>query len=177
MVDQSRLLSSHIETQTFGASSCALGEGCVDSSGTRRLLRFTTVTNNQGELDMSLGSPQGSGLFRYDTCHGHYHFSGYASYRLVDANGGTVATGRKQSFCLADSFRFSGNQPATYDCDNQGISAGWGDTYASDIDCQWVDITNVTPGNYFLEVIVNPDHLLNESNYGNNTARVPVTIP
>ena len=172
------MFENYLQTVTFGASSCTLAEGCVDASGRRRLLRFPTVTRNEGERDLVLGSPQAHpGLFHYDSCHGHYHFSGYASYRLVDASGTRVATGRKQAFCLADSFRFSGSQPAQYDCDNQGISAGWGDTYVSTLDCQWVDVTDVPPGNYFLEIVVNPDRILLESNYGNNLSRVPVTIP
>jgi hypothetical protein len=47
----------------------------------------------------------------------------------------------------------------------------------STLDCQWVDVTNVPAGNYFLEITVNPDQILLESNYGNNTSTIPVTLP
>ena len=42
-----------------------------------------------------------------------------------------------------------------YDCDFQGISQGWSDSYGSGLDCQWVDITGVPEGDYLLEIRIN----------------------
>ena len=177
-VDATELASYYLEWRTFGTDSCAVAEQCVAVSGTRRLLRFPTLTENTGTRDLVLGDPTWSpDLFSYAQCHGHYHFNGYASYRLLRGDGTVVGTGRKQSFCLADNLHLSGSTyDPQYHCNYQGITAGWADEYIASLDCQWLDVTNVPAGTYYLEVTVNPGRALFESNYGNNTARVPVTI-
>src|SRR5204863_6216346 len=45
------------------------------------------------------------------------------------------------------------------------------------LDCQWIDVTNVPAGSYILQITVNPDRILAESNYSNNVSFVPVTLP
>ncbi|MCA9697946.1 MAG: hypothetical protein KC431_10515, partial [Myxococcales bacterium] len=43
----------------------------------------------------------------------------------------------------------------TYTCYNQGLSLGWSDTYGAALDCQWIDVTDVAPGDYTLRMEVN----------------------
>lgn len=180
-IDAGALSSSmKIEERAFSGGSCALAERCVGAPGVRKLLRFSTRTPNIGSGDLYLGDPRsgGNGSFQYSQCHAHYHFNGYANYRLLGGGGQIVATGHKQAFCLLDLDPNGSNAgPPKYHCLNQGISAGWADIYDRSLDCQWVDVTGVAPGSYTLEVSINPGHSFEESNYGNNVARVPVTIP
>lgn len=170
-----------IETRDFARNHCAVVEGCVAAPGSRRLLRFTTTTPNLGPGDLFIGDPSRSPLMRIDTCHGHFHFEGYAEARLLDSRGNQVGHGHKASFCLIDLWPIPGaggrRTPQFADCGFQGISAGWADVYHRNLDCQWVDITGVPPGRYTLELEVNPDHDIPESSFSNNKARVEVTIP
>src|SRR2546423_978718 len=99
-------ISPRITTVTFSSSSCAVVEGMVQA-GTRKLLRFSTETRNQGTADLYLGNPATNPQFVYAPCHGHYHFNNYANYRLLDSNGQSAATGLKIGFCLLDSIRWS----------------------------------------------------------------------
>lgn len=169
--------SPRIATVTFSSSSCAVVEGMVQA-GTRKLLRFSTQTRNQGTADLYLGNPATNPQFVYAPCHGHYHFNNYCTYRLLGSDGQPAATGLKIGFCLLDTIRWSPNAPssAKYTCGNQGIQKGWGDVYDSSLDGQWIDITDVPDGNYTLEMEVNPQRTLAESNYDNNITRIPITL-
>jgi len=167
----------YIVVESFSTNDCAVVEGCV-TGGTRRLLRFASETRNIGAGNLVLGDPVGNPLFHYQPCHGHYHFEQFAAYRLKDTNGVVVATGLKAGFCLLDYRRWSGsaNANSIYDCSNQGIQAGWADVYSADLDCQWIDVTDLPDGTYDLELEVNPARLLTEADYSNNIAVVPVVI-
>jgi hypothetical protein len=174
--------STVISTRTFGLTDCAVVEGCIAQPGTRRLLRFDTATANVGTADLVVGSPVASACFQFSECHQHYHFRGFSQYTLYEVDGITVAaTGHKQSFCLEDVEQYAPSpapDPAVaFTCDDQGLHVGWEDVYPSDIDCQWIDITGVPPGDYLLEVAVNTAGYLPESDYTNDSATVPVTIP
>lgn len=168
----------------FSENSCEIFEGCIPEPGWRRLLRFDTQTPNAGSRDLTMGVPSNHpDLFHFSECHGHYHFDGYAYYDLLDAGGNVVATGHKQAFCLLDWSPWAWpDDDGSYSCGNQGISMGWEDVYGSYLDCQYIDITDVTPGDYTLRIAVNlplPDTAvapLVERDYDNNVLEVPVSI-
>jgi hypothetical protein len=169
--------SMTIGHRDFPPGDCAIFEGCVDAPGTRRLLSFDTQTPNIGPVDMVLGDPTGQPGFEFSSCHQHYHFEGYATYELLDTQGNIAARGHKQAFCLLDLAPSPGTStPPRYSCGFQGISAGWTDIYGAGIDCQWVDITEVAAGDYVLRININPDRVLPEADYSNNSIEVPVTI-
>lgn len=168
----------------FTEGSCEMFEGCITEPGWRRLLRFDTQTPNAGSRDLTMGVPSNHpDLFHWSECHGHYHFDGYAYYDLLDGSGAVVATGHKQAFCLLDWSPWAwADDDGTHTCGNQGISVGWEDVYGSYLDCQYIDITDVTPGDYTLRISVNlplPETAvapLVERDYENNVLEVPVTI-
>jgi hypothetical protein len=185
-----------VSYRTFAADACEIMEGCVDAPGTRRLLRWDTYTPNQGMADMFLGITPArgvsSGPFEWSACHGHHHFTSYAHYDLVAGDGSVAATGHKQAFCLEDYYvypcggtgepRCVGEPPtAVYNCGNQGIQMGWQDSYwgtgSNPLPCQWIDITDVPAGDYTLNIDINTEHILAESDYSNNHLEISVTIP
>jgi hypothetical protein len=58
-----------------------------------------------------------------------------------------------------------------------GISPGFKDLYHANLSYQWVDISNVQPGNYQLAARVDPNNVIAESNEGNNGHRfLPYTV-
>lgn len=156
----------------------------MGAPGLRRLLRFDTIVVNLGDENVVLGDPAAPeppflpADFIFSPCHGHYHFEGWANYELRDSTGAVVAFGHKQAFCLLDSLRYVALPSERYDCDFQGISAGWGDLYSRELDGQWVDITGVPEGDYDLVVTVNADGKVLEAHDEHpNTATVPVHVP
>ncbi len=178
LIINSNALNPEIVYRTFSASACDVVEGCI-SAGTHKLLIFDTESWNIGNGDLFIGNPANNPLFEYSSCHGHYHFSGFALYNLLDTSRNVVVAGHKTAFCLMDGYAWSStaNRNRVYDCSNQGIQAGWADVYDRTLSCQWVDITDVPPGNYMLQVIVNPDNLIMEATTNNNVSYRAITIP
>ena len=170
-------LNAYTKTETFTAGACDALEGLV-ATGTRRLLRFTTETRNIGTTDLVLRSPVNNPLFTYAPCHGHYHFNNFAAYRLLNAAGQQVAVGQKVGFCLEDVSRWNSaaNSQPQYNCDYQGIQAGWSDIYGGNLPGQWVDITGLAAGTYILEIQLDTANQIAEANEANNVARVKVAI-
>ena len=169
-----------IATENFSSDACELdpSEQCIGAVGARRLLRFTVETTNVGAGDIVLGAPTEDNGFAYSACHNHFHFQGYASYRLLLPDGSEALSGRKQAFCLLDSEPYTpeAGPNGIYTCLNQGLQAGWADVYAADLPCQFLDITGVADGDYTLEVEVNPDGALADESSANNIGTVTLRI-
>jgi hypothetical protein len=173
------ILDPYLSTETFNLEDCEVQEGLI-TVGTHRLLRFSTETRNVGGSDLDVPTPaERPDLFEFQECHGHHHFLGFASYRLLDSIGEEVAAGRKVSFCLEDVRRWdsAANQAEVYNCSDQGIQAGWSDIYDSGLPGQWIDVTGLPAGTYTLEITMNPEQVLLEADYTNNTTAIQVEIP
>jgi Lysyl oxidase/Bacterial Ig domain len=127
--------------------------------------------------------------------HHHWHLQHAAKYSLWNAaKTAEVAPAQKVGFCLDDSEKqhvelSKGPAIAAYSdatgrdfCQQykpnatslfEGISPGWRDLYARDLAFQWVDASNVLPGEYWLREEVNPLGVVKETGGPN----VPVYAP
>ncbi len=210
-----------VRDENLTSTTCSVQEGAV-TAGLRRLIRFTVMTPNVGDTDIALGDPNvhvaaNDGLYEFATCHKHYHFRHYAKYELLDPATGFVWRAAKRGFCMLDTdpapafFGQPPRNPRFRSCGaagvpgNQGISAGWADTYRFFLGGQYFVLDGgdgqpeVPPGNYVIRITVNPGftpaphesiafaspdpghpgvyHQLFESNYENNVGEFAVTIP
>jgi len=209
-----------VREENLSPSACSVIEGEV-TPGLRRLVRFTVMTPNLGDTDITLGDPNdhvtaNDGLYEFASCHRHYHFRHYAIYELVDPRTGFVWRAAKRGFCMLDTdpnpayYGQAPRQPQFRSCGavgipgNQGISAGWADTYRFFLAGQYFVLDGgdgqpeVPPGDYIIRITVNPGfqpntgestafasldpatglyHQLFESNYANNVGQILITIP
>jgi hypothetical protein len=133
--------------------------------------------------------------------HHHFHLQHVAKYSLWNATKtAEVAPAQKVGFCLEDSEHIEPKVGPTYPvyADNvapfrdfcqryrpnatslyEGISPGWRDVYGSELAFQWVEVSNVLPGEYWLREDVNPDGFVKESSEPNTPAYAssPTIIP
>ncbi|XP_044306493.1 lysyl oxidase homolog 1 [Varanus komodoensis] len=176
--------STYVQRAHLYSLRCAAEEKCLASTAytaeatdydVRVLLRFPQRVKNQGTADFLPNRARHT--WEWHSCHQHYHsMDEFSHYDLLDAaTGKKVAEGHKASFCLEDTTCDFGNLKR-YACTShtQGLSPGCYDTYNADIDCQWIDITDVQPGNYILKVQVNPKYIVMESDFTNNVVRCNV---
>ena len=120
--------------------------------------------------------------------HQHWHFPNFERYELRRLDGTLVSRDRKTGFCLRDSYetRPLNRRPVwTSQCRRdepnatsvfEGISPGFGDDYVPQKEGQSIDVTHVPPGRYMLIHIANPDQVLRERTYLNNSAAVLIQL-
>jgi hypothetical protein len=135
-----------------------------------------------------------AGTFEWDprAGHEHWHFTDFATYRLLDASGNEVAPSHKQAFCLANTDGIDttipaapwqpafGFDPGCGEADattlHQRLDVGWGDNYWQSLPGQAIDVSSVPNGTYQLEIVVNPGGRLHETTTANNISRREVTL-
>jgi len=128
-----------------------------------------------------------AGIFTYHPAHHHTHFDDFSAYRIREMTpdggvGKVLASASKVSFCLTDSDSVDPAPPDAsklgkyFACSTkvQGISVGWADVYSASLEGQSIDVTNLKSGKYWLEVEVDPDNHIVESDESNNIARIAI---
>jgi hypothetical protein len=164
-----------------GKGPMELRGGAVTPEGDQEV--FQRIYGDNGTFTDRL-----AGAFEYHPVHAHIHFEDFATYNLravteQDGVGDVVATGDKVSFCLLDVMKYEGpvkgtRRPEHFDsCGQvQGISVGWSDVYDSGLADQWIDITDVPDGEYWLESVVDPSDRIVELDETNNVARIRIHL-
>ncbi|CAB1324503.1 unnamed protein product [Coregonus sp. 'balchen'] len=145
----------YIQLVQMYALRCAREENCLSWT----LLRFPQRVKNQGTADFLPVKPRHQ--WEWHSCHQHYHsMVAFSNYDLLDViTGRKVAEGHKASFCLEDT-SCDPRVRRRFACTahTQGLGPGCYDTYNANIDCQWIDITDVPMGNYII-FLISPKHI------------------
>ncbi|MFC7829003.1 lysyl oxidase family protein [Streptomyces sp. NPDC057375] len=119
--------------------------------------------------------------------HMHWHFTDFASYRLLKADQKEAVRSGKEAFCLANTdaidYTVKNANWHPYNTDlstacgeensisvREVLDVGSGDTYSQDLPGQSFDITDVPNGTYYIQVLANPEKRLKETNLDNNSA-------
>ncbi|TMT87942.1 hypothetical protein E2L06_09365 [Haloterrigena sp. H1] len=168
----------NVSTEVFDESSPDVEDGFV-TPGEHRLLRFDMIIYNMGDTDAELGRPENRpDLFEYSESHGHAHLKGFNKYILLDKSGQRTGAVRKQTFCLRDLYqtRSTARSSSQFDCEYQGISAGWADEYDASLPGQYIVIDDLPDGEYTLQATTNAAGTIDETCDGDNTVRVDLSI-
>jgi hypothetical protein len=163
---------------------------------------FTTNVDDTDIERAHVEEPSGGEMFYVNADgHHHWHLQRVAQYSLWNAGKtAEVAPSQKVGFCLDDSQHVEPNigpQTAVYASDvypyeefcqryrpnatsvHEGISPGWRDTYRASLAFQWVNVSDVAPGEYWLREDVNPLGVIKETGAPNTPAYAtsPTIIP
>jgi hypothetical protein len=119
--------------------------------------------------------------------HQHWHYHGFDHYELRRAGSSQpLVRDRKSGFCLGDRFRVA-QPPVAAPADpkytsrcglsqpellsiQEGISVGYGDDYAANLEYQSLPLNGLRNGRYVLVHRVNADRSLRETRYDNDAS-------
>ena len=157
------------------------GEINALTSRTRVRQHIYTAEDDQREILV--------GDFVWHPTHDHWHFDEFTLYELWTLTpdyrlGQVVASSDKLSYCVMDTDVVDPDHPHVstrqgyVGCGQrlQGLSIGWGDTYKSTLDGQALELTGLPDGFYALTSTVNPNAVILEEDYGNNSTRIYLEI-
>ena len=167
---------------TFDGYVHNVGEGALDVTGNPQEPGGMKQRVRNGDEWEEVGSP--TVRFETDDGHNHFHLIEAIDYVLWNEQlGEQTALGSKIGFCLVDSeqvepwteqgYTEDGNKFCEEDNPEatelrMGISPGWRDVYDATTTLQWVDVSAVEPGRYWIGALTDPNDEIVESNESNN---------
>jgi hypothetical protein len=177
----------------FASGAENVGDGPLSIQGTpngtlEQMNASQIVTNDDG----STSTRSDVGLLQYVRAnHNHFHYLGFEHYELRRASDyGLAGTDHKTGFCFGDSERVLSdadssqygfadwcqqNNPGAASVE-MGITRGWRDIYLPRLEGQYIYVTGVPPGDYYLVHRINEDGSLAEANYSNDASSVLVRL-
>ncbi len=168
-----------------------VGAGPLVIIGRRGDRSIDTMVADQGVTRQGAPSElvRGVGRLRYVVSpdHRHWHLLGFERYALARPNGRVVVNDRKTGFCLGDRYAVGSATGARYEsrCGlgqpallgiTQGISVGFGDAYAPNLEGQYLRLNGLRAGRYLLVHRVNVDRGVHEERFDNNAASVLIRL-
>jgi hypothetical protein len=154
--------------------------GADPSGGVMGTVRQRVYDSAGGFQDIA-HAPAPSLIYETNDDHEHWHLLHAMRYSLWSEDKTVaVAPVQKVGFCLIDSQRVeapaSSRQVYSEASDDfcrwqepdaasvfMGVSPGWRDIYGSNLAFQWVDISDVAPGRYWLRADADPDGVIAET--------------
>ncbi len=180
------ITSSGRKLLRFSATNWNSGDGRLELIGGE----VDSATNKQKvyqRIYSSVGTYRDifAGSFDWHAAHNHMHFNDFAVYDLQSVrNPNSHRYAQKTTFCVMDTNKINGSLPGaptsavytTCGASKQGISVGWGDKYGYQLAGQYIDITNLANGEYYLKIQVDPKKRLLEKNESDNLSSQKIMI-
>lgn len=180
----------------FTAIMVNAGPGHFETRGSRSSTSTTHMAVSQAISNTSGGSrtvPTNAVAHYSGDGHDHWHVQNMMDYTVWPTSGAsTFARGEKVGFCFFDTTPWSLSLPGARGssyyreqwCGTRasltartGISVGWGDSYPWHFAYQWIDITGLPAGEYYVQSTVDPENQFLETNNGNNCTWNRIRFP
>ena len=178
----------------FTAEIVNLGRGPFELSAQRASADEQTMTQVQQHILNQAGDwrsvPVDTTMYFAGDGHLHWHVRDLEQYHLESIDGAaTLGVSAKGGFCFSDNrleqaaLADAPPEPHYQSCGmandlavDMGLSVGWGDIYAADLPDQYIDITDIPPGDYRLRATADPNQLFVEQDTGNNATSIVLKL-
>ncbi len=171
---------------SFGSTAqTAPSGGPLILKGHRLGINEPMVADQVIETDSGQTTRAGIGQLVYEEypgslSHRHWHYKGFVRYQLRSVSDlSLVRPDNKAGFCLSDpdyAADFCGSLNRGALTVDEGLGAGVSDYYPPALEGQYIDVSNVPPGDYWLVHWVNAAKEICESSYANNAAAVKIAL-